>query len=319
MRKSAFASRRFQIKFGITEEDEEEVQADLEDVTANKPSPPTSQDIVQEPPEVKAAAAEADPELLLQAASLVAQEAVAATSPVVVSATTAAVVSITNEECRTVALVADMIVGRPKLPAAPTISSPPAGRRQTMPEISSEHLSRFSEHRQKSLLGVPAEQSRRPSITDVAICSSIGPSLAGIFPGAPGDLFSASGVDPASSPLLISTLRRSSTYSALNEPIHLEEAVRDARGRRWSARLPFLRGLYQDSRDSGGEIESADDDQLQLAQQRPKHHHHYHHHHHHHHHLLPHLHVPTFSVTDGGPGQGRKFSFGIRRHSHAVC
>ncbi|XP_023245841.1 kinase D-interacting substrate of 220 kDa [Copidosoma floridanum] len=106
--------------------------------------------------------------------------------------------------------------------------------------------------------------------TSVAISSSIGPSIVGVFPGAPTDLL------------------RSETLAALA----LEEDVREARTSRWSARLPFLRGLQHN--------DDLDDQHC--------------------HHHLPHLHVPTFMITgpssDGGSGTGRKFSFGIRRHSH---
>ncbi|XP_016843312.1 kinase D-interacting substrate of 220 kDa B isoform X3 [Nasonia vitripennis] len=295
MRKAALISHRFQIAFGITEENEEEVKAAQE-----LDESPRSQDstIICLPPFIPS---DDGTSSLLK--------------PVV-------------EQWQEITVNVEPSVS--KVPALENVLTPNGNiaptRRQTMPEISSDQLSMLGG---KSSLAAPIEtiNTRRSSITNVAICSSIGPSLAGIFPGAPSDLFTDSRMaesEPVPQ-LLASSLRRSVTFSTLNEPLTLEEAVRDARGRRWSSKLPFLRALQnQDSRESS----TTDNSELQLigTQQshRSKHHHHYHHHHHHHHHLLPHLHVPTFSITgpatDGssGSGTGRKFSFGIRRHSQTT-
>ena len=142
---------------------------------------------------------------------------------------------------------------------------------------------------------------RRPSITNIAIGASIAPSLAGIFPDS-SNLLNQEGIQNGD-------LRRSITLSNLSENSATNSAddtiSEDQRkthgGRRWS-RIPFLR---------------PQDDCLNRS------HHHHHHHHHQDHHQHQHglsLHVPTFTftgpATDGGIG--RKFNFGIRRHSHLV-
>ena len=133
---------------------------------------------------------------------------------------------------------------------------------------------------------------QRPSTTNIGVRASITPSLAGIFP------------DPCSFLNLKSItngiLRRSVTVSNLSEGSSTnasddtisENQRRSQGGRRWS-RIPFLR---------------PQDDCLNRSQD-----------HHHHHHGLS-LHIPTFTFT--GPSSegnfGRKFNFGLRRHSHLV-
>lgn len=135
---------------------------------------------------------------------------------------------------------------------------------------------------------------RRPSITNIAIGASIAPSLAGIFPD-PCNLLSQEDIKNGD-------LRRSITLSNLSESSarnSADDTISDDQnkthgGRRWS-RIPFLK---------------PQDDCLNRSD---------HHDHHHHHHGLS-LHVPSFTfsgpATDGGIG--RKFNFGIRRHSHLV-
>lgn len=262
MRKATFSSHRFQIDFGITEEDEEEIKAEeVDDKDEGITITATPTVVVEEPPK--------ETEL--------------------------------KEVC--------VHPAPPKsAPSKDVVRSVNPARRQTMPEISSEHLTKLST---KQTLSVPPAP-RRPSITNLAITSSLGPSLAGIFPGAPTNLFSSS--DPESSQPLASNLRKSASFSSLQDSLNLEEAAKDARSHRWSAKLPFFKLHHQDSKDAD-ETDAAGDEEHQR-----KHHHHFHHHHHHLH-GLPHLHVPSFLITgplSNGSGTGRKFSFGIRRHSHAV-
>lgn len=287
MRKATFSSHRFQIKFGITEENEDEIDAAHKEAEPDLPQPETTINIT-----APAAAPEDLTKLALEP----------------------------PQEWQDISVISKSTIA--KLPGIGNASSPNGNampvRRQTMPEISTDQLSRLSSN---SLLSRPIESinNRRPSITNVAICSSIGPSLAGIFPGAPSNLFIGTADDSSAASQLLSNLRRSATFSDLNGPLDLEAAATDARGRRWSSKLPFWRGLqHQDSKDST----TTENSEVQLVDQhRPKHHHHHYFHHHHHHHVLPHLHVPTFSITgptSEGSGTGRKFSFGIRRHSHTV-
>ncbi|XP_058810678.1 kinase D-interacting substrate of 220 kDa B-like [Phymastichus coffea] len=229
MRKATFTSHRFQINFGIAEENEEDLKAvQLDDDPSRTPQSEAS---IYMPPD----------DLI---------------SPIVVQKA---------EEWQKINTLSKLENG--------------SIRRQTMPEI-----------RISSYPSTP----RRSSITNAAIYSSIGPSIASVFPGAPSNFLSPS--PDAASQLVISNLRRSATFVALAEPSALEEAVRDAKGRRWSSRLPFFRGFNQHDAIGNGTLD-----------ENKKHHHHL---------MLPHLHFPA--IDSIGSGYGRKFSFGIRRHSHTT-
>lgn len=265
MRKATFSSHRFQIDFGITEEDEEEVKAEQIDDQREGSK---------------------DEGIVITVKPDVADEAPKEPS---------------KDELKEILVVPDSTSETAKSPDSKNALRPPIipARRKTMPEISSEQLTKLST---KSVLTVPA-CFRRPSITNLAITSSIGPSLAGIFPGAPTNLFSSSDFEA-------SGLRKSASFSSLQEQLDLEESAKDARSHKWSSKLPFFKQHHQDSVKDSDEADGGEGDQRK-----------HHDHHHHHHHGLPHLHVPTFHITgplSNGSGTGRKFSFGIRRHSHAV-
>lgn len=256
MRKTTFSSQRFQIDFGITEENEDEVRAAQEDglqtetiqsETIVHDSPPSQQ------PEQSLASDEEKENISTQTPPIIKEE-----------------MALDNASSIVIPL-----------------------RRQTLPEITISSpllpVTTMSLH----------SSARRSSITNAAISSSIGPSIIGIFPG-------------ASNNLVDGNLRRSETFETLNFE---ESANKDPKYRRWS-RLPFLKGSHHQHHPLD-EVNGLNGDESKSQQY--DHQHHYHHHHHHHHHL-PHLHVPNFMLT--GPssdGTGRKFSFGIRRHSHTVC
>ncbi|OXU24596.1 hypothetical protein TSAR_000048 [Trichomalopsis sarcophagae] len=196
MRKAALISHRFQIAFGITEENEEEVKAaqELDE----------SQDSSQ------------DSTIICLPSFIPSDDGTSSLLKPVVEQWQEITVNVEPSVSKVPALENVLMLNGN---IAPT-------RRQTMPEISSDQLSMLGG---KSSLAAPIEtiNTRRSSITNVAICSSIGPSLAGIFPGAPSNLFTDSRMaesEPAPQ-LLASSLRRSVTFSALNEPLTLEEAT----------------------------------------------------------------------------------------------
>lgn len=137
---------------------------------------------------------------------------------------------------------------------------------------------------------VSVTSSRKSSIANAAIGSSIGPSLAGLFPGIPDDVL----LGPPN-------LKRSASLAALNvDTRSLDGAIRDSKGRRWSSRLPFMK--------PGSDDLDMDEDLKRFQFHHLRHPH------------LPHLHIPQFMIS--GPssegGYGRKFSFGLRRFSHTV-
>lgn len=129
-------------------------------------------------------------------------------------------------------------------------------------------------------------ESRRPSITNIAIGKTIAPSLAGLFPDSTNFL-NHDNIDLRRS-LTDSNLsdnnNSSTTSNCLGDATFTDGEKKATSGRRWS-RIPFLRG-HDDS-------------------DRRSHHH---------------LNIPI--ITFNGPatygGHGRKFNFGIRRHSHLV-
>ncbi|XP_033320746.1 kinase D-interacting substrate of 220 kDa B isoform X1 [Bombus bifarius] len=148
---------------------------------------------------------------------------------------------------------------------------------------------------QNVLSGTSVNPIRRSSIANAAICSSLAPSLASAYPGVPNCLLPTSNGNELSN------------ISSISEQIPERSGVTGLK-----MKLPFLRLHIPGSQPISGEEEGEEED--------PNHHSHHHHHHHHHHHVFPYFHVPTFTftapATDGEPG--RKFNFGIRRHSQTT-
>lgn len=148
---------------------------------------------------------------------------------------------------------------------------------------------------QNVLSGTSVNPIRRSSIANAAICSSLAPSLASAYPGVPNCLLPTSNGNELSN------------ISSNSEQIPERSGVTGLK-----MKLPFPRLHIPASRPISGEEEGEEED--------ANHHSHHHHHHHHHHHVFPYFHVPTFTftapATDGEPG--RKFNFGIRRHSQTV-
>ncbi|XP_071870721.1 ankyrin repeat-rich membrane spanning isoform X1 [Bombus fervidus] len=148
---------------------------------------------------------------------------------------------------------------------------------------------------QNVLSGTSVNPIRRSSIANAAICSSLAPSLASAYPGVPNCLLPTSNGNELSN------------ISSISEQIPERSGVTGLK-----MKLPFLRLHIPASQPISGEEEGEEED--------PNHHSHHHHHHHHHHHVFPYFHVPTFTftapATDGEPG--RKFNFGIRRHSQTT-
>ncbi|XP_026671715.1 kinase D-interacting substrate of 220 kDa B isoform X3 [Ceratina calcarata] len=135
------------------------------------------------------------------------------------------------------------------------------------------------------LSGTSVHPIRRSSITSAAICSSLAPSLVSVCQGIPECLLpSGNGKDA-----------NESNVSAASE-----EHATETGGLRF--KLPFLR-LHIPSHAAE---DWGDDDDL--------------HHSHQHHHVFSHFHVPTitFSATATDGESGRKFNFGIRRHSQTT-
>ncbi|KOC69442.1 Kinase D-interacting substrate of 220 kDa [Habropoda laboriosa] len=150
------------------------------------------------------------------------------------------------------------------------------------------------------LSGTVVNPIRRSSIANAAICSSLAPSLVSACPIIPNCLL-PSGEEKKDAD---STSNVSSTGNIE------EQAAGRSGGSGLRLRLPFLR-LQIPLQHPAATWEEQEDEDL------GGHHSHHHHHHHHHHHVFPHFHVPTITftapATDGE--SGRKFNFGIRRHS----
>lgn len=136
---------------------------------------------------------------------------------------------------------------------------------------------------------------RRSSLTNVAIGCSITPSLAGIFPQVP-DLVE---------------FKRSATESNL---LMKGETLEKRRGSRWAAsKLPFLNiQIPEDKQVDWSASRNTSSSPLDNRLFPQAYHQHYYALPH-----IPHIHVPSFNFANSD-GFGRKFSFGIRRHSHAV-
>lgn len=176
-------------------------------------------------------------------------------------------------------------------------------RRLTLPLV---NVDLISKHAPKSptyeniLSGTSVNPIRRSSIASAAICSSLAPSLLSACTGIPNCLLPSADQKEADASSVSST-------SA--------DIVEHSNGRGVSGlklKLPFLR-LHIPVHHPGTGWTNEEEGDL-------KHHSHHHHHHHHDHHVFPHFHVPTFTFTapaiDGETG--RKFNFGIRRHSQTV-
>lgn len=128
-------------------------------------------------------------------------------------------------------------------------------------------------------------EKRRPSIANIAIGKSIAPSLAGIFPD-PTNLLNHEGINNGDlrRSLTDSNLSDNSTGNNGDDVTSTDGQKKSSSGRRWS-RIPFLR---------------PQDDCIHRS----------------HHHLnIP---IITFNGPATYGGSGRKFNFGIRRHSHLV-
>ncbi|KAG7210899.1 hypothetical protein KM043_016277 [Ampulex compressa] len=149
------------------------------------------------------------------------------------------------------------------------------------------------------LRGTSVNPIRKSSITNVAICSSLAPSLLGAFPGVPTTLLPSKSEDMMCSSATLSNLSTNST----NISDEVTPQARSSSGRK--LKLPFPKLHMPDQQPV---VPWNDHDECG------------HHHHHHHHHVFPHIHVPTITftapATDGGTS--RKFNFGIRRHSQMV-
>ncbi|XP_024945713.1 kinase D-interacting substrate of 220 kDa isoform X2 [Cephus cinctus] len=156
---------------------------------------------------------------------------------------------------------------------------------------------------------------RRTSITNVAICSSIAPSLVGVFPGVPPSLLP---VKPEAEDIIY----RSQTVSNLSSSTNLsDDAILDDTSRGHKKRLSFLRLHIPDPPDwvNGFHHQSTIAEPTDNEDDYSHHHHHHHHHHHTFGSHFPHIHVPTLTFTaPASDGTGRKFNFGIRRHSQTT-
>ncbi|XP_076638415.1 ankyrin repeat-rich membrane spanning isoform X1 [Colletes latitarsis] len=140
------------------------------------------------------------------------------------------------------------------------------------------------------LSGTVVNPIRRSSIANAAICSSLATSLISACPGIPTCLLPSGDENVASQPIV----------ENVGKP--------GISGRR--LKLPFLRLHIPEHQPSAAWDDEED-----------RHDHSYfHHHHHHHHHVFPYFHVPTITFTaSAADGEsGRKFNFGIRRHSQTT-
>ncbi|XP_017763227.1 PREDICTED: kinase D-interacting substrate of 220 kDa isoform X5 [Eufriesea mexicana] len=148
------------------------------------------------------------------------------------------------------------------------------------------------------LSGTSVNPIRRSSIANVAICSSLAPSLLSAYPGIPNCLLPSTDEKEAEA---------SNVLTNIGDQVAGKSGVSGLK-----RKLPFLR-LHIPAQQPATSWDEAEED---LGH----HHSHHHHHHHHHHHVFPHFHVPTFTftapATDGE--SGRKFNFGIRRHSQTT-
>lgn len=153
--------------------------------------------------------------------------------------------------------------------------------------------------------GTSVNPIRRSSIASAAICSSLAPSLASAFPGVPSNFL------PNSQENNSFALRRSATISNISynerddnrlEDVKIEDTINNGKngnGGKRKLKLPFF---HLQIPETGWDIDLG-----------------YHHHHHYHHHVFPHIHVPVITFTaPTNDGTGRKFNFGIRKHSQTV-
>ncbi|XP_076293167.1 ankyrin repeat-rich membrane spanning isoform X2 [Lasioglossum baleicum] len=167
-------------------------------------------------------------------------------------------------------------------------------RRLTMPLVglSQDSTDSAKTPTHDSLSGTSVNPIRRSSIASAAICSSLGPSLVGAWSGIPGCLL-PSGEENGAGPA-----PNTSETSGKSAPSGLR------------LKLPFLR-LHIPEHQSSTTWQDPED-----PRQHPQSHQH---HHHHHHHVFSHFHVPTITFTAQADGEsGRKFNFGIRRHSQTT-
>ncbi|KAL2720804.1 kinase D-interacting substrate of 220 kDa isoform X5 [Vespula squamosa] len=153
--------------------------------------------------------------------------------------------------------------------------------------------------------GTSVNPIRRSSIASAAICSSLAPSLASAFPGVPSNFL------PNSKENNSFALRRSATISNISynerddnrlEDVKIEDTINNGKngnGGKRKLKLPFF---HLQIPETGWDIDLG-----------------YHHHHHYHHHVFPHIHVPVITFTaPTNDGTGRKFNFGIRKHSQTT-
>ena len=151
-----------------------------------------------------------------------------------------------------------------------------ATRRMTLPVISVKGSSVSLEEPETTIkpdkMSLGYDLARRASVTNMAICCSIAPSLASLTPDLAG-------------------IRRSATEN------NLAEDCEKRRPSRWQS--PFLRLRIPEDKQvdwpRDGDTCSTSEGLLS------------------HHHFLP-----TLPFSAPSDGTGRKFSFGIRRHSHVV-
>ena len=171
-----------------------------------------------------------------------------------------------------------------------------AQRRSTLPMMNVDLNSKSvpkSPNYQDVLSGTGVNPIRRSSIASAAICSSLAPSLVSASQGIPNCLL------PISDEKEVSNVSR-------NIGDHGRSGIR--------LKLPFLKIHIPVQQPATGSWSTSKEDV-------GHHYSHHHHHHHHHHHVFPHFHVPTFTFTatgTDGTDSGRKFNFGIRRHSQMV-
>ncbi|XP_053986547.1 kinase D-interacting substrate of 220 kDa B isoform X1 [Hylaeus volcanicus] len=136
------------------------------------------------------------------------------------------------------------------------------------------------------LSGTTVNPIRRSSIASAAICSSLATSLVSACPGIPNCL-----------------LPSNDEHSTVNENCGKGGL---------KLKLPFLRLHIPEHQSSTGWNDEDD--------REDRHSYYHHHHHHHHHHAFPYFHVPTITFTaSAADGEtGRKFNFGIRKHSQTT-
>ncbi|KAI4495270.1 hypothetical protein M0804_001471 [Polistes exclamans] len=177
------------------------------------------------------------------------------------------------------------------------------------------------------LSGTSVNPTRRSSIASAAICSSLVPSLAGAFPGVPSNFL------PRARETSSFGLKRSVTLSNLSfvndNTLEIIDKKNEEEKDDWinkerdrnddgndgkrKSKLSFLHLHIPESAATTAAVAAAAGARWDLELG------YHHHHHYHHHHVFPHIHVPVITFTaPATDGTGRKFNFGIRKHSQTT-